>query len=132
MKFTAQSEFSKRFAKDKAHRALVMVVSRCTPVSDLTAANVGKVNLAKSIEGPLFAPSTVKFFCLPQATTGEHPVLVGCGCGNHRTWRHLRAPRQGWQPNDPDSRNMKRDNGVDQVRLQPNHQHLRLLHQILL
>jgi hypothetical protein len=76
MEFTAQSEFSKRFVKDKAHRALVMVGSRCTPVLDFTAANVGKVNLAKSIEGPLFATSTVNFFCLPQAATGEHPVLV--------------------------------------------------------
>jgi hypothetical protein len=42
-----------------------MVGSRCTPVSDSNAANVGKVNLAKSIEGPLYGTSTAKFFCRP-------------------------------------------------------------------
>jgi hypothetical protein len=53
MSFTAKGEFNKRF-----------VSSRCTPVSDFTAANVGKVNLAKSIEGSLLGTPIVKFFCL--------------------------------------------------------------------
>jgi hypothetical protein len=38
-----------------------MVGSSCTPVSDFTAAHVGKVNLAKSIEGPLFGTSMLSF-----------------------------------------------------------------------
>jgi len=48
-----------------------MVGSRCTPVSDFTAAHAGKVNLGKPIEGPLLGTTSVKFFSpkLPPVST---------------------------------------------------------------